>query len=459
MQGTLTYKNIRFTYVLDQKKLTLKYNTHYYESFLEEFYKSNGEGMYTPKDNYFNIDYLIGKDDINNYTYIFFLESKKITINWFTNIICCTINGYAKMDYESEIGGIQLYCKELNGIYNIKRAINKSEFDEKDGSAEVILKPTTELETEEKSFVVDNQTIKYRYCISRTLCGKNLEYPIKMRSFISFKFDSTNDYDLIVKIFNVAKKYIQFLCFRKNISIEEVTINKKQNDKYYKIGNFEWMGDEKIEEEKRIIEERYIPYELIKDNEEKILQSIYDRNLYMRHIPLSNEKSREDNEASFVMQTAAFEWEFKKLFPNGRPQVKTDIEIENKVRNNLNSIIEKAHGKEKKIYKNLRKFVTINNLAEDIKYSCKELEEIVLPIGNKLYEINREKLIYNDMSNRLSEQRNSFAHGKLDKEFIGKSLLDLIFLKYMVYAMQLKRFGVSNENIKKAIINLFNAAI
>ena len=50
------------------------------------------------------------------------------------------------------------------------------------------------------------------------------------------------------------------------------------------------------------------------------------------------------------------------------------------------------------------------------------------------------------MGERLSSQRNNFAHGNLDKEFVGLSLLDLVVLEIVLYAMQLKYYGL--EGIK-----------
>ena len=55
-------------------------------------------------------------------------------------------------------------------------------------------------------------------------------------------------------------------------------------------------------------------------------------------------------------------------------------------------------------------------------------------------------LNYTEVGERLANQRNNFAHGNLDKEFDSDSLLDLAFLEYLVYAMQLKRMGISKEN-------------
>ena len=59
------------------------------------------------------------------------------------------------------------------------------------------------------------------------------------------------------------------------------------------------------------------------------------------------------------------------------------------------------------------------------------------------------------MGERLSSQRNNFAHGNLDKEFVGLSLLDLVVLEIVLYAMQLKYYGLEEIKIKKAINELF----
>ena len=59
------------------------------------------------------------------------------------------------------------------------------------------------------------------------------------------------------------------------------------------------------------------------------------------------------------------------------------------------------------------------------------------------------------MGQRLSEQRNHFAHGDLDKDFIGLSLLDLMFMENVIYAMQLKCYDVDDKAIQRAIKDLF----
>lgn len=78
--------------------------------------------------------------------------------------------------------------------------------------------------------------------------------------------------------------------------------------------------------------------------------------------------------------------------------------------------------------------------------------------GKQLYGVNDQELIISDMGQRLADQRNHFAHGDLDKDFIGLSLLDLIFLERIIYAMQLKYYGIENKEIQKSINELFHCS-
>lgn len=96
------------------------------------------------------------------------------------------------------------------------------------------------------------------------------------------------------------------------------------------------------------------------------------------------------------------------------------------------------------------------NLETKIILAGTDLNSIVEQFGRRLYDLNNKKFDYKTIGNRLANQRNDFAHGNIDKEFVGESILDLIFLRYLIYAMQLKRIGVSDFSIKNAINELFD---
>ncbi len=130
--------------------------------------------------------------------------------------------------------------------------------------------------------------------------------------------------------------------------------------------------------------------------------------------------------------------------------------VEEEATNTLQKLIDESTGKLKSKYKFLQRLIKSDSLQSEISQVGKDYDGIIGGFGKVLYSRNDIELDYNKMGERLANQRNHFAHGDLDQEFIGSSLLDLVFLKYIIYAMQLKNYGISDENIKNAINDLFH---
>lgn len=179
----------------------------------------------------------------------------------------------------------------------------------------------------------------------------------------------------------------------------------------------------------------------------------------MRHLPDTYRTGRSINAARFVMITAAFEWTFKKKYADGISKKPTTIKAEETATEKLSELVYGSKGKLKEIYKFLRKLIGSNSLQAEIEQTGKDYADIIDVFGKHLYSVNKETLKYSEMGLRLSQQRNNFAHGNLDKDFIGLSLLDLIYLEYIVYAMQLKEYGVDNKSIQRAINDLFGCLL
>ena len=459
IQGSFNYKDIDFNFILDKDNLKLIPKDDYEDKFQNTFRENLGNCAYTDKENYLEEKYLIGKMQENYQSIVMIPEYKSINTDFFSDVLYIKIKHIIYLNSREPISKISIYCKELNGIYDIRRTIEKNDFN-KNGEAEVKLKSFDKTQTEDFKFMIGDKEIKYNLNILKTLYGKITEYPVRIRSAITLSFESTHDYGIIVDLYDIIKKFIQYLCYRRNVIIEDINIYMStENGKNRKIGTFETINNDIIQEADKILENRFISYEYIKGCENNILQSIADESLYMRHLPMTYKEGKKENEATFIMTTAAFEWEFKKLYKNGIPHSEKTKEAKEKSTNEIEKLIKISKGKEKKIYKNLLKFISLEGFAENLEYACNDLNEIIYPFGERLYELNNEKLDYKKMGERLSKQRNHFAHGDLDKEFIGLALLDLIFLKEIVYAMQMRRFGISNENIKRSLNELFNAGI
>jgi hypothetical protein len=84
------------------------------------------------------------------------------------------------------------------------------------------------------------------------------------------------------------------------------------------------------------------------------------------------------------------------------------------------------------------------------------LKDFISDNYNK-YRIKEDKI--EDITLRLQEQRNNFAHGNIDKEIDSITILDLRIVELLLYTMRLKDLGVENENIKSAIRSLFNIQV
>lgn len=156
------------------------------------------------------------------------------------------------------------------------------------------------------------------------------------------------------------------------------------------------------------------------------------------------------------MITAAFEWEYRRNFPDGVPKTESQLKAETAVAHEIAESINNSKGKKRKIYKFLSRLVKSNSLESEIVHIGKVIDDIIGVFGKNLYRLNEEELSYSEMGKRLSSQRNHYAHGDLDQGFIGLSLPDLMYMEYIIYAIQLNHYGIDAKHIRCAINDLFH---
>ena len=349
--------------------------------------------------------------------------------------------------------------QELDCIYPTSQALESPEWTE-DGVVSIKTKDFDNTTSHKQCFSVDGKEVSVFFGISRTSSGKIGKPPLELHSEMFFEFEKTNDYAFILKLWRIAKCFVQYLCYRKNVNLSSVEISAPYGDgKHEKFATLHIVNED-IDNEPEILEKRrYIKQEYISGAEGKILNDIAEDRIYLRHLPDTYRTGRSINAARFVMITAAFEWTFKKNYPDGITKKPSTIKAEETATEALNGLVDASKGKLKGIYRFLRKLIGSNSLQTEIEQMGKDYAEIVDIFGKRLYSMNNETLKYSEMGLRLSQQRNNFAHGNLDKDFIGLSLLDLIYLEYIIYAMQLKEYGVEKISIQRAINDLFGCSI
>lgn len=457
--GILTYKGIEFSFVFDREELRLippKDKDHEVHMW---FMKPLGNGAYTFGDPvYIEDDYLIGKCN-ENYQKIIFLP-KRTNIGSYNSVLIVQIEAYIIQKYERDwIDRLGFMSQELDCIYPTSQALESPEWTE-DGVVSIKTKDFDNTTSHKQCFSVDGKEVSVFFGISRTSSGKIGKPPLELHSEMFFEFEKTNDYAFILKLWRIAKCFVQYLCYRKNVNLSSVEISAPYgNGKHEKFATLHIVNED-IDNEPEILEKRrYIKQEYISGAEGKILNDIAEDRIYLRHLPDTYRTGRSINAARFVMITAAFEWTFKKNYPDGITKKPSTIKAEETATEALNGLDDASKGKLKGIYRFLRKLIGSNSLQTEIEQMGKDYAEIVDIFGKRLYSMNNETLKYSEMGLRLSQQRNNFAHGNLDKDFIGLSLLDLIYLEYIIYAMQLKEYGVEKISIQRAINDLFGCSI
>lgn len=457
--GTIKYKNILFYYTFDGKILKMNPEEGKELEVEEWFSRKLANGVYTyPSDPvYCDESILIGTDSETNQNIVFIPSEKELSRSNYVLLI--QINAYVVFELSIEnISKMDIKSPELDAIYYSNKAIDKLSFD--DGVASIQTKSFGETSSNKRQFKIGEKIIEYCFHISRTISYRTKNQPLTLHSLISLYFEFNNDYALLINLANIIKKFLQYLCYRKNIYISEIKLFTIRNNLYYPCGNLYIVSNENIEDEiEALNNKQYISYDDIDGYEHKIFNDIANKTLYLRHIPQSYSLGKIYNEASFIMLTAAFEYEFKRLYPNGVEKSEKSMQSNENVRKTLIELKDKSTGKTKKMYKYLLKRIDDTSLKDKIVYYGEKNSEISDLFALRMYKINNIEFSYEKIGERLSKQRNNFAHGNITQEFIPGSLADIVFLKKIIYIIQLKYYGLSDEKIKIIVNQLFKCNV
>ena len=457
--GVITYKDIEFTFVFNREDLRLIPPVDKKDEVEKWFMKELRTGVYTMGDPVFiEEDYLIGKCNEGHDIVLFPMNGRSVgRINgvliiqvyayiW-KRIGCCTIN---RIGFKSP---------EIDCIHPVKDAIASTQWSET-GEYKVETRPFSETTTEKQKFKVDGKDVTVYFGISMNAGGDFTKPPLSLQSEMYFEFEETNDYAFVFQLSRIANVFVQYLCYRKNVPFSEINLAAPFKDGTHMQFARLYILDDPIETELECLKERrFIKQEYISGSEGKILSDIARGLLYTRNMPSTYRQGRTIDAARFVMITAAFEWEFRRLYPEGIKKRQQTIDAENAAETALKLLCGDAKGKLKTIYKTLLNNIKFAQFSSRISHTGKNLGSIIDIFGKRLYRLNNQTLKYADMGARLGKQRNNYAHGNLDQEFVGLSLLDLIYLEMAVYAMQLKFYGVEDMIIQKAINDLFHQNI
>lgn len=358
------------------------------------------------------------------------------------------------------INKISFSSPEIDRIFDVNRAFNLvfdiNQFIDK-GIVTIQTADFESTSTASSSFSVGQKEVSVSFEIIRNISTQFGKPPLSLNSCMCFEFEATDDYSFLVDLCHYARNFIRFLCFRKNIFFTAIDVYTSTEDgKHLKIGKLHIINDNHKSEEEPNLNNQCIKYEYIQGKEGRILSDIVLNSLFLRHLPKTYADSKHIDIASFIMITAAFEWEFNRSYPDGIDKSEQSIEIEESISSEITKLMDSSTGKKKKKYKYLLKCIKNDPLKSKITKVVNDYIDVIGDFGKNLYQINNMEFNSKSIGERVTDQRNHYAHGDLDKDFINESLLDVNFLEYVVYALQLRSVGLSDENIRKSINSVFH---
>lgn len=461
--GKLNYKDIYFDFVYDKQELRLIPPTDKKREIRNWIMKELSPGVFT-MGNTLTMDSPYLEGTINETAQkVIFITTQGSSIGSYNSVLIIEVVAVILFSTEKYfINRIAFAGPEINAIHSVGNAFTLL-YDEEQSKKGIISIQTAEYEkttTEKRSFIVDDNEVAVHFGVGRRVSMGVQDTPLKLTSTMVFEFETTDNYAFIFRLYNIAKLFVQYLCYRRNIVFDAVELSAlMDNGKYHTCAKMHVLDSLSQCEAKPIKDGRYIKQQYIEGYEGKILSDIASDTIYTRHLPDTFEAGKHIDAARFVMITAAFEWEFRRIFPEGVKKKEAKIKAEEQAKQVLQELIDSSKGELKSIYKYMQKNIGSSPLSGKITFVGKNLVEIIDMFGKYLYSLNGEDLNYSEMGERLSQQRNNYAHGNLDKDFVGLSLLDLIFLEIVLYAMQLKYYGLEDIKIKKALNELFHKNI
>lgn len=457
LTGNLQMMGYEFFFTFDEEKLSLIPDKKMKDEIKYAwFYNKRANGVYTLSGNpkFIDEDYLYGYINETN-EIITFLPNKHVQLSENNGIITISLLGYFISNSISPmIGRMAFNSVELNYIYPINQAFEISyKPTEHNGKFHINTYDFDSTTTATQKFIVRDTEVEVYFGITRTTSISIENPPLKLTSSMVFIFDETQDYSFILELNRIAKEFLQFLCNRKNVCFNKIQLSNMQG----KVGHLEDIKPNTELETIPLKNGRYIQQKYISGYEGIILNDIATNNLYLRHLGKSFKDSRVIDAANFVLRTAAFEWEYKRLFSESVLKSDKSKELEEKATNEIDRLIQNSEGKLKEIYKRLKKSIpSYVSLSQKISKVFEKYGDDILNIfGEHIYKLNGVIFEHSAIGLRMAKQRNNFAHGNLDKDFINESLLDVVFLEQIVLVMQLQHFGIDKTSTKKIINEMF----
>lgn len=268
---------------------------------------------------------------------------------------------------------------------------------------------------------------------------------------LQLKIKNPSDFDFRMKLqfYHALIRLIKYMFMRDNIMPELMEFQHLGTKGI--IASNCYINYEKEEEKANEIYSSFIYWNSIYLVAGKLLKEIIDGNMLLNNIPEKRINRIMVNDATISKDAAEFEYEFGKTYPNGIPHSEKSVETENIVKSKLEKLRDCSSGDEKKYYKQFIKHIKQESLKGKILFSFNENSRMLDQFKQRL----GPNMSFDEIADECAGIRNTVDHGKDDKKITSDTAACYVLLRMLIYAMQLKRIGLEENDIINAIRSLF----
>lgn len=345
---------------------------------------------------------------------------------------------------------ITFYSNEFQKFLNMIPNLRISPIENGEANGEINFK--FESINLESAFVLNGKN----YCIKPTY-RLNWQGPkFDFTPGLTLEFEGFCNEDELLKLSEILLKFVQYSFMRTNVFPSEIAfalmIGTSGN-----IHLYHNRSDDELPEKFDYIHRDTLSWEELYKIAGELFCEIYNNNIHLLHLPQKKINRIIVDSSSISKDAAAFENIFDCVFPDGIPYGEERKAMEDEVVKELTPLLEKANNKKKKkIYKGFIKHVHLESLCDKVEFALTEYEKCILKVKRKMEVICDINLSNEEIAEICSGLRNDIDHGnKIDDKVNDKVFPSFIILKVLIYAMQLRKLGMTDEAINESVNALY----
>jgi|GEM_PF-4378418 len=333
----------------------------------------------------------------------------------------------------------------INRFYHHFRKIDieKTIFDESDGSATIRLKPYSEITSSHDIQIGSFTAILRLSTLHLSHANIEKETILELKSTLDLHFEKPLLCKDLKEIYTALLNFFRFLNFRINIGFDRIVVKKIYNGIHCPIGELIMLAQK---ENSIIPTQRTIHYEDISSHIETLFKNVISSERYFLFAPTDNREAAFVNYWSYINATTSFEYFFRKSNKDS-----SDESFNACKQLILDRIADIDHPCLKILNKKIED-LDDTSLIKRFKDTFKMNKRILEKAFPKL-DINKKAI--NSISNSFAEQRNKIGHGNTD-DLANLDIQPYIIALCIIYIMILKESSIGDDSIVTILKNIFS---